>query len=487
MQDAGPVSNDGERTGHDPSGRPPRERATRNPYGRSRERAHGAPEPVTVPEDDAPRPPAVPRLLLVPAASVHPSVASAASGTEAIAAAGREPTLEDACVALVDGVTGALDLGSAHLYVLEDSLDGERLRLVAHTGGHSAFMVDAPTIALDADLPVVRALLEGTAAFEADPHGLGDPTEGGASGVGRWRAAIGAQAEAFLPLLVGGRGIGVLTLTWRVPRAFGAADRRELELLAAAAALAIDPLREVVPASRPDIRRGSVTDTFAVDGAGRLTRGGGAARPTLRIAAAGSDEGSARCDAFTEVAACTEGRTAVVAGVVRTAGAPATARASEAGRLLCGWLGHGLGPVAALKALAAWGAREGEAIDGLDAVACILDTGRRCVTYATTGHALAAMLADDGRFFSDAALANVTASSAERVAVLLPGDRLALWSGDASGLAAGDGPGFVHDVIADPATPSAERAAVGLIGSDAASGCAAEAAIIVDVVGPRTA
>ena len=484
MRDTGPVSNGDERTGQSPAGTPSRERATRNPYHRQRGRAGASSAPRVTPVDDSALVPVAPLLVPVPFRTGDASAESVATTADVLASAGRELTLEGACVALVDGVTGALDLASAHLYVLEGSVAGGRLRLAANTGGHSAFMTDAAAIALDADVPVVRALLDGTPRFEGDPHGLGDPVEGGPAGVGRWRATIGAQAEAVLPLLVGGRGIGVLTLTWRAPRAFEAVDRGDLELLAAAIAPVIDPLRYGSSAQRQEAGHGPVTEVFTVDIAGRLTRGEARTRPALRIAAA-SGRGDDSRAAFHEVTACEDGRTIVAAGVVLATDASAVARASEAGRLLLGWMAHGLGPAASLSALAAWGAREGEGVEALDAVACVIDTGRRYASHAVVGRALVAVLAGDGRFLCDVAPARPTAQPPERMTVLLPGDRLAVWSGDAPGLTAGDGPAFVRGVIGDAAMLSADRAVAGLVGSVAAGACAAEAAIVVDSMGPQ--
>jgi hypothetical protein len=402
--------------------------------------------------------------------------------SDAIAAASREPSLDAAGLALVGGIANALDIESACLYVLEDAEGAPCLRLVANKGEHSAFMADTPTISLDADLPIVRVLLERAAGYDADPHGLGDLADS-ASGVGRWRAAIGAQAEATLPLLVRGEAIGALALSWRTPREFSDADRRELELLADASAQLVERLRSVAPEEQLERRNKVAVAVFAVDRAGRVAEGVAPPGAVLRIAAAAANVSDDDRGTFCEVAACRGGRTAVALGVVRTADGGASARAVEAERLLGGWMGHGLEPAAALAALAAWAARDGNGVDEVGALACILDTGRRCVTYATTGHALAAILAADARFFFDATGGHAppAGKASERAAVLLPGDRLALWSGDLPALAAGDGPAFVHTVLAD-ASSQGRTSAADLIRECNVGGCA-EVAVVVDVGG----
>ncbi len=485
MHDAGPVSNDGQRTGGYPSGAPVRGHGAADAHRRPRVRATPAVGSGTRDGDDPPRV-TVPVLQLVPPATSFPGTVPAAAWADAVAAAGREATLDGAGSALVEGVTSALDLGSAHLYVLGGGDGGPCLGLAAHTGSHSAFMSDAPTVPLSADVPIARALRDHAAIFEADPHGLGEAVEG-ASGVGRWRSALGAQAEAVLPLIADGRAIGVLGLAWRAPRAFGAADRRGLESLAAAAAAVIGPLRGPGVAGEPAPAApfsGASSRSFSVDRAGRVTPGTGASCPSLRIAAATAGGADPDRAAFSELATASDGRTAIAVGTVRTADGSAADRAQEAGRLLCGWLSHGLGPVAALDALAAWAARETGVVGGLDAIACVVDTERRFVGYATLRHVLLAILARDGRFHCDTAATGPATPARERVRVLLPGDRLAVWSGDAPALAEGDGPAAVRSVVADAGFPEAESAAVRLAGPEVSAGCRAQAALIVDVTGP---
>jgi hypothetical protein len=475
------VSNGDERTGFNPPGEPSRARGAVDP--RRKPRVRVTPAVIPAPRDGEGFPRATTALLqLVASGDDDRSMTLAPSTADAVAAAGREATLDGAGSALVEGVTSALDLGSAHLYVLDDAEAAPCLRLVAHTGSHAAFTSDAPAVPLNADLPVTRAVRDRTAGFEADPHGLGDSVEGGAPGVGRWRSALGAQAEAVLPLLVRGSAVGALTLAWRAPRAFNAADRRELELLAAAAALVIDPMRSSPPVAVPVPPCGTPPRTLCVDIAGRVTCGPDAFRPALRVAVATADGSDPDRAAFSEVGACADGRTAIAVGVVRTADGSAAARALEAGRLLCGWMGQGLGPVAALGALEAWAARETGLVAGLDAVACIVDTRRCFVTYTTVRHALLALLAGDGRFFCDTASVGTASPAQEHMRVLLPGDRLAVWSADAPGLATVGGAAIVRSVVADAGFPEGESAAERLVGPET-GGCEAQAALVVDVVG----
>jgi hypothetical protein len=400
----------------------------------------------------------------------------------AVAAAACAGSLQGAGSVLVEGIAGALDLESVYLYVIEDDGDAACLRLLAHKGEHSAFMADTPTITLDADLPVVRALLLGRADYDSDPHGLGEPLEG-APGVGRWRAAIGAQAEATLPLLAQGHAVGSLAMSWHSPRTFSDTDRRELERIASAAALVLDGFANGAPSGRSEGTRETATVSFVVDGEGRVAEGTDDPAAVLSIAAATACTCEDGYAAFCEVCACSDGRTAIALGVVGASDGSAATHAVEAKRLLCGWMGHGLEPAAALDALAAWISRDEDPARRICAIACIVDTTRRCVTYATTHHALAAVLSEEGRFMfdaSDAGDASPAGPATERAAVLLSGDRLALWSGDASGLAADGGPEFARLSLAgSPA--AAGSPAVALLRERGAGGCSGEVAVVVDV------
>ncbi len=402
------------------------------------------------------------------------------------AAAARARSLQEAGSALVDGIADSLDLESAYLYVIDDDGEVPRLRLLAHRGEHSAFMTDTPTIDLDADLPVVRVLLHGAADYVSDPHGLGEPVDD-ASGVGRWRAAIGAQAEATLPLLARGRAVGSLAMSWRSPRVFTDADKRELERMASAAALVLDGFAARVRSRQGVDRSETVTASFAVDSAGRVAYGADDPAASLSIDSATSRTGGEGPAPFCEVCACADARTAIAAGVVCAGGGSAAMHALEAKRLLCGWMGHGLEPAAALDALVAWSAREGDPARRVCAVACIVDTARRCVTYAVTRHALAAVLTEDGRLVFDAAPAEDSAPAgpaSERAAVLLPGDRLVLWSGDAPGFGGDDGPESALRLLAGYRLTEGAPAAA-LVKGRGAGGCCAVAAVVVDVRGVR--
>jgi hypothetical protein len=423
-----------------------------------------------------------PAAVLFAAGAGVISAGSASSVTDALEAAGRAHSLQGAGSALVEGITSALDLESAYLYVLEEDAGAECLRLLAHTGEHSAFMADTPTITLDADLPVVRVLLTGASDYHADPHGLGEPLET-APGVGRWRAAIGAQAEATLPLVAQDRPVGALALSWHAPRDFTDADRRELERIASGVASVVDGFARRPPAPQGAGCRESATASFTVDREGRISKGPDASRPVLRIGAATEYSRQDGYSAFCQVAPSTDARTAIALGVVKAADGSAAARAVEAKRLLCGWICHGLEPAAALDALCAWEAGDGEEVQEICAVTCIVDMARRCVTYATTRHGLAAVLTPDARFLFDAAVADPDAPglpASERAAILLPGDRLALWSGDAPGLAGAGGSAFVRRALAGAPSREGSRAAA-LIGTRGAGGCNAEVAVVVDV------
>lgn len=458
MQDPGAGRSDGERAGDRPSSdMPPIERQSAGPYSRRRIRAHSTPPRGVVRgrHDVAQRVPA-PVIRLTSADTPHVSATLLGAALEAVTTAGQRSTLGEVGAALVEGVTGALDLRSAYLYLLEEALTDPCLRLIAQTGEHAAFMSEVPTIALEADLPVVRVVIARTPEFDADPHRLGQDV-GSVRGVGRWRAAVGAQAEAILPLLVRGRAIGALTLSWRDPRTFSPADRHGLETLAAAVAIAVDPFAGRSAPGGATTGRELTVGLYAVDAAGAVTRGAGARPPVLRVATAAP--GDCGCDraTFCEVTACADGRTAIALGVVETADGSACERAHEAERLLAGWMGQGLEPAASLDALGSWSGRQADLVAHPDAVLCVIDVGRRCVTYCTSGHALVAVLAGGSRYLAAPVSAGSPGPATELASVLLPGDRLVLWSGDAPGLDADEGQAFVRDVLGSTPAPAAWR------------------------------
>jgi hypothetical protein len=375
---------------------------------------------------------------------------------EAVTSAGQRSTLAEVGAALVEGVTCALDLRSAYLYVLEEAPTEACLRLIAQTGEHAAFMSELPTITLDSDLPLVRAVVARTPDFDTDPHRLGQDV-GSVRGVGRWRAAVGAQAEAILPLLVRGRAIGALSLSWRDPRTFSPGDRHGLETLAAAVAMAVDPFAGRMAPAEAATGRELVVGLYAVDAAGAVTRGPGSRPPVLRVAtAAPGDCGSHRA-AFCEVTGCADGRTAIALGVVETVDGSACECAREVERLLAGWMGQALEPAAAMDALDSWCSRQMARVTPLGAVLGVVDADRRCVTYCTSGHALVAVLAGGSRYLAAPSSTGSPGPAMELASVLLPGDRLVLWSGDAVGLDADEGQAFVRDVLAGAPSPAAWR------------------------------
>ena len=142
MQDPGAGRSDGERAGDRPcSDMPPIERQSAGPYSRRRIRAHSTPPRgvVRARHDVAQRVPA-PVIRLTPADAPHVSATLLVAALEAVTTAGQRSTLGEVGAALVEGVTGALDLRSAYLYLLEEALTDPCLRLIAQTGEHAAFM-----------------------------------------------------------------------------------------------------------------------------------------------------------------------------------------------------------------------------------------------------------------------------------------------------------------------------------------------------------
>lgn len=117
-------------------------------------------------------------------------------------------------------------------------------------GTHSSLMGDIPPVLLTSDYESARVFRRGA------PHYTGQHYPDGrevadAEGTARWRSSIGVQASAVLPLTLGGRLIGVLSLRWSSPQDFDETMRELLEALASLAALAIEHARCSTPSAAP--------------------------------------------------------------------------------------------------------------------------------------------------------------------------------------------------------------------------------------------
>ena len=87
------------------------------------------------------------------------------------------------------------------------------------------------------------------------------------------------------------------------------------------------------------------------------------------------------------------------------------------------------------------------------------------------------MLAGGSRYVAAPLSAKSPDPAAELASVLLPGDRLVLWSGEAPGLSTEEGQAFVREVLVGTQSPAAWR----LIRSAGSGAQPAEAAVVVDV------
>ncbi len=141
-------------------------------------------------------------------------------------------TRVDVAEVVVDAVTGALDADAATLAIVQE--ERGLLRTLASRGG------DAPSergleTELAADLPGPNALRRRVPDFFASPDELREafPGLGGAE-------IAGLASFFFVPLVVGGRSNGLLTVAWADPRTLSADERRFALLVAANAAHALD-------------------------------------------------------------------------------------------------------------------------------------------------------------------------------------------------------------------------------------------------------
>jgi hypothetical protein len=312
-----------------------------------------------------------------------------------------------------------------------------------------------------------------------------------ATGIARWRSAVQAQASATLPLTVRDRTLGALTLEWPELHEFDDAEREMLAALAAAVAIGVDSLgqqqiREDAAAVPAIVRRSSAM-LVSPDGAvGPAAAGTPAVPGATRVWV---DAALPRADLqrapFWDVVACEGRRVAIVAGAAGVAAGGADARAASARHMLRGWLVRGIDPGDALCSLAAWAAAEQPGASWLTVSVAVIDQTHRLCVAASAGPSVITFVGVDGRARTIRSSAPLLGGDEPYVAqestrLLLPGDRVALWSGECAAAeeregAAGPAAGLRREV------PGAEAAA-GLLGRTITTGPCCETAAVLEVL-----
>jgi signal transduction histidine kinase/ActR/RegA family two-component response regulator len=152
------------------------------------------------------------------------------------AALGAAVTPEEA--ARVAANLGRATLGASSGFVWFLSPDGAHLDLAAADGRHAPHMEPSGRFARDRALPLCDALRDGVPVLLPSPEvrwaRYPDAGEGGPSRGGAWAA---------IPLAVGDRLLGGLSLTFEAPRAFRPEDERLMLMLAQQCAQAVERTR----------------------------------------------------------------------------------------------------------------------------------------------------------------------------------------------------------------------------------------------------
>jgi PAS domain S-box-containing protein len=145
---------------------------------------------------------------------------------------------------VLDQVVPALGASAGGVGVLDD--EGRTVRIVAWTGFEAETMKDLESFPVDADLPAAAAIRDGRIVLIGSPQerARSFPSLAGKSSVG--------SSWAALPLLVGSRRVGVITLSFPEPKTFSEEDVEVMSALAHQCAQALDrsQLYETERASR---------------------------------------------------------------------------------------------------------------------------------------------------------------------------------------------------------------------------------------------
>lgn len=142
---------------------------------------------------------------------------------------------EAAAEAICDHAIAELGLAGASISLVNRDTPEPCLESIAAVGQHSPFIRDM-SAPLDKLTHASKTALGGEPIFVGNPHGMDeDATQ--TSGVARWRNGFGAHAYAVLALTVLEGTIGVMTLEWPEPHPFADSDREDLRHFADAVAL----------------------------------------------------------------------------------------------------------------------------------------------------------------------------------------------------------------------------------------------------------
>jgi len=157
------------------------------------------------------------------------------SGLQAVTAA-LSRAVTPAAVADVFVREGAAAVGASGGFVRFPAPDSSTLELEASVGYPQQFTSSYGSVPLASVLPEAEVFRQGGECYFESAAAA----ETASPAFARERAAAGHEAFAFIPLLVQGRPIGVMALSFADPRAFDDDDRRFLKTLASQCAQALE-------------------------------------------------------------------------------------------------------------------------------------------------------------------------------------------------------------------------------------------------------
>jgi signal transduction histidine kinase/ActR/RegA family two-component response regulator len=152
-------------------------------------------------------------------------------------ALGRAATTEEVAVTVVDAGRAAVGAVASFAWLLSD--DERTLHLMASRGFEGPRLDAFREIPFDADVPMCAAIRSGRPLM----FGSLEEMESQFPALRRAAGPTPFRSWAALPLMVGGRGIGGVSLSFAEARSFTADDRELLEGMAAQASMAVERCR----------------------------------------------------------------------------------------------------------------------------------------------------------------------------------------------------------------------------------------------------
>lgn len=154
-----------------------------------------------------------------------------------------------AASAVLDAMCRTLHVSDGSLSLVDDT--NTVLETASNFGAHASLMGSTPPVPVTSDYESARVFRDGVPLYSGQHYGESEGYAEGADGAARWKSGISVQASAVLPLVLGGRRIGTLSLGWSAPQDFDETMRELLEALASLAALAIEHARCAAPEAQP--------------------------------------------------------------------------------------------------------------------------------------------------------------------------------------------------------------------------------------------